>query len=204
MCGEMAAMWSHVREDDSVRAVVVTGAGDLPGHGLHQLVDLGVGELPPAPGACPAGGVHEVAGPAHLVHPGAAVVDHHVREVEPALVRDQSHQVAFDPVRILLGAEADPVREPFHMRVDGDPLHDAERVAELAGAVAARLAHALIGASGVGHRTAAVALGIGVVVAAASGSERQRQERDQRPTARSVDRSHHTRAARHLATGRRP
>jgi enoyl-CoA hydratase/carnithine racemase len=27
MCDEMAAMWAHVREDDSVRAVVVTGAG---------------------------------------------------------------------------------------------------------------------------------------------------------------------------------
>ena len=28
MCDEMAAMWAHVREDDSVRAIVVTGAGD--------------------------------------------------------------------------------------------------------------------------------------------------------------------------------
>jgi enoyl-CoA hydratase/carnithine racemase len=28
MCEEMAAMWAHVREDDDVRAVVVTGAGD--------------------------------------------------------------------------------------------------------------------------------------------------------------------------------
>jgi enoyl-CoA hydratase/carnithine racemase len=27
MCDEMAAMWAHVREDDSVRAVVVTGTG---------------------------------------------------------------------------------------------------------------------------------------------------------------------------------
>jgi enoyl-CoA hydratase/carnithine racemase len=27
MCDEMAAMWAHVRDDDSVRAVVVTGAG---------------------------------------------------------------------------------------------------------------------------------------------------------------------------------
>ena len=28
MCDEMAAVWAHVREDDDVRAVVVTGAGD--------------------------------------------------------------------------------------------------------------------------------------------------------------------------------
>lgn len=28
MCDEMAATWGHVREDDDVRAVVVTGAGD--------------------------------------------------------------------------------------------------------------------------------------------------------------------------------
>ena len=28
MCYEMAAMWAHVREDDAVRAVVVTGAGE--------------------------------------------------------------------------------------------------------------------------------------------------------------------------------
>jgi enoyl-CoA hydratase/carnithine racemase len=28
MCDEMAAVWAHVREDDEVRAVVVTGAGD--------------------------------------------------------------------------------------------------------------------------------------------------------------------------------
>ncbi len=28
MCDEMAAMWAHVREDDAVRAIVVTGAGD--------------------------------------------------------------------------------------------------------------------------------------------------------------------------------
>ena len=28
MCAEMAAMWAHVREDDGVRAVVVTGAGN--------------------------------------------------------------------------------------------------------------------------------------------------------------------------------
>ncbi|MFL6204331.1 MAG: enoyl-CoA hydratase/isomerase family protein [Acidimicrobiales bacterium] len=28
MCEEMAAMWAHVREDDGVRAVVVTGAGE--------------------------------------------------------------------------------------------------------------------------------------------------------------------------------
>ncbi len=28
MCDEMAAMWAHVREDDAVRAVVVTGAGE--------------------------------------------------------------------------------------------------------------------------------------------------------------------------------
>ncbi len=28
MCDEMAAAWAHVREDDDVRAIVVTGAGD--------------------------------------------------------------------------------------------------------------------------------------------------------------------------------
>ena len=28
MCDEMAAVWAHVREDDDVRAIVVTGAGD--------------------------------------------------------------------------------------------------------------------------------------------------------------------------------
>ena len=28
MCQEMAAMWAHVREDDGVRAIVVTGAGE--------------------------------------------------------------------------------------------------------------------------------------------------------------------------------
>ncbi len=28
MCDEMAAMWAHVREDDTVRAIIVTAAGD--------------------------------------------------------------------------------------------------------------------------------------------------------------------------------
>jgi hypothetical protein len=59
-------------------AVLVAGAARVPGHGLHELVDLGVGELPAAPDPHATGGLREVAGPAELVHPRAAVVDRRV------------------------------------------------------------------------------------------------------------------------------
>src|SRR5712692_1383623 len=57
----------------------------------------------------------------------AAVPDQKVREAAPVLTRHELHQVALDLHRILLLGEAEPLREPAHVRVD----HDALRLADL-------------------------------------------------------------------------
>ena len=49
-----------------------------------------------------------------------------VREARPVLARHELHEVALDLHRILLLREAEPLREPPHVRVDDDPLRLAE------------------------------------------------------------------------------
>ena len=55
-----------------------------------------------------------------------AVPDQQVREPRPVVARHELHQVALDLHRILLLREAEPLREPAHVRVDDDPARIAE------------------------------------------------------------------------------
>jgi hypothetical protein len=58
------------------------------------------------------------------------VVDEPVVDVEPLVMREDPHEIALDPVGILLPGQSEAVCEAEHVGVDRDALHLAERVAD--------------------------------------------------------------------------
>src|SRR6185503_5148324 len=76
----------------------------------------------------------------------AAVVDQPMAERRPFAGREEGPQIALDLLRIVLGGEAEPVREPAHVGVDEDrrlpesgPENDVRRLPPYAGERAERL-----------------------------------------------------------------
>jgi hypothetical protein len=58
------------------------------------------------------------------------VEDEQVRELAPALLWEESHQVTLDASRVIVPRQPEPAREPADMRVDDNAFIDAEHVPE--------------------------------------------------------------------------
>ena len=53
---------------------------------------------------------------------GPPVGDQDIREIAPLLLGEKGHEITFDHRDIIRVREADPLRQPAHMGVDGDPV----------------------------------------------------------------------------------